>query len=180
MQPFKLPTMIDFILFKSGNRTVHKCSLIIGILLSSTLLSAQNPRNFSGVWAFDVSKSNAGEGGSFPYSNIVYTIKQNPVSISIETTTFREGSENIVRTEVFNLDGKEQTEKNDYSSTKKLATWSQDKNILTLTTIMTVDSKDYRDDAVYKISDNGRTLTVRNLFKNPTGKSTVIQVFNKR
>jgi hypothetical protein len=150
------------------------------MFLSSSFLYAQTPANFSGKWAFDISKSDPGEGGSFLSSDIIHVITQNPASISIEETIIRQGSDNVISTETFNLNGKETIEKGDFGITKRIAKWSQDKKILTLTTIMTVDSKDYRGDASYKLSADGRTLTVQNEFVNPTGKSTVIQVFNKK
>jgi len=172
--------MKDCTISKSVYKLILISSLSLLIQLLSTPLFAQTQTNFSGVWAFDISKSNAGEGGSFLYNNIIHTIKHNTASISIEETIIRQGSDNVVSTEFFNLDGKEQIEKKDYGTTKKLANWSQDKKILTLTTIITADSKDYRGDATYTLSDNGRILTVKTLFKNPNGESTVIQVFNKK
>lgn len=159
---------------------IMRSSIYLSIILLSTTLFAQTETNFSGVWAFDISKSNAGEGGSFLYSNIIHTIKHNTASISIEETIIRPGSDNVVSTEVFNLNGKEQIEKKDYGTTRKLVNWSQNNKILTLISIITSDSKDYRGDATYTLSDNGRILTVKTLYKNPDGESTVIQVFNKK
>lgn len=65
-------------------------------------------------------------------------------------------------------------------TTKKIAKWSEDKKILTLTTIMRIDSSDYRGDLSYKLSDDGLTMTIQSEFKNPNGPSTVIEVFNKK
>ena len=172
--------MTNIKLFKSVNKLISTTTLSLLVLLLPSQLSAQTLTNFSGTWVFDISKSIPAKNGSFLYSNIIHTIKQNPVSISIEETIIRQGSDNVVSIEVFNLDGKEKIERKDYATTKKIANWSQDKKILKLTTIMTTDSKDYRADATYSLSDNGNILTVKTLFKNPTGESTVIQVFNKK
>ncbi|MEI7505095.1 MAG: hypothetical protein WCJ61_17610, partial [Paludibacter sp.] len=146
----------------------------------SSFSIAQTPTNYSGKWGFDISKSDPGKGGSFLYRDIVDNIIQNPTTISIEEIIRRPGNEDILDIQKFNLDGKETIEKNDMGTTKKIAKWSDDKKILTLTTIMTVDSKDYRIDVSYKLSDNGITMTVLTEIKNPNGERTVIQVFYKK
>jgi hypothetical protein len=165
---------------RPADNFIQRSTLVLSLFFCAFILNAQSPTDFSGVWAFDISKSNPGKGGSFLYPDIINTIKQNNSTISIEETIKREGSEDVKSNEIFNLDGKEQIEKSDIGITRKQAAWSLDKKTLTLTTIMTVDLKDYRGDATYKLSDIGRILTVQTLFKNPNGESTVIQVFNKK
>jgi hypothetical protein len=166
--------------FRPENYFLLKPLLILSMVLSASMLYAQSPTDLSGTWVFDISKSDPGEGGSFLYSDIIHVIKQTPKSISIEETIVRKGEDDVTSTETFSLDGKETTERLDYGITKRFAKWSKDKKTLVLTTIITVDKKDWRGDATYKLSDNGLTLTVQTLFKNPKGESTVVQVFNKK
>ena len=167
-------------LLKLANYLVHSCFLVFAMILFSSVLIAQNPANFSGKWAFDRSKSDPGKGSSFMYGDLIRNIIQNPASISIEAIVKSPGGEDVSDTQKFNLDGKETIEKTDMGTTKKIAKWSEDKKILTLTTIMLIDSKDYRGDSTYKLSGDGLKLTIQTEFKNPNGESTVIEVFSKK
>lgn len=167
-------------LFASVNNLGYNHFFVIAMVLFSSLAIAQTPVNMSGKWAFDISKSDPGKGGSFPYGDITYNITQNSTSISMEEITKRPGAETITTIETFSLDGKAILEKGDYGLTKRTAKWSEDKKNLILTTIMTVDSKDYCDDATYILSDEALKLTVQHKFRNPMGESSVIQVFNKK
>jgi hypothetical protein len=136
-------------LFDPENKVIYFYSLVFAMMLFSSFSFAQTPTNFNGKWIFDKSKSDPGKGGSFLYNDIIHKIIRNPTSISIEEIIKRPGSEDVSNTEKFNLDGKETIEKSDIGTTKRIANWSEDKKILTLTTIMIVDSKDYRCDALY-------------------------------
>jgi hypothetical protein len=153
------------------------------LLLFTSITNTQIPTNFSGTWAFDKSKSNPGEGGSFLDGDEILVITQNSTSISLEKTLIRQGSDDIKSTDTYNLGGTETIEKSDMGITKKSAKWSEDKQILTITTIMTFSSNittnEYRVDDSYKLSDNGKTLTNQSISKNPIGERTIIQVYTK-
>ena len=165
---------------KPVNCLVYICFLAFAMVLFSTLSIAQTPTNFSGKWAFDRSKSDPGKGSSFMYNDLIRNIIQNPASISIEEIVRSPGGEVVSDTQKFSLDGKETIEKTDMGTTKRIAKWSEDKKILTLTTIMLIDSSDYRGDSSYKLSGDGLIMTIQSEFKNPNGESTVIEVFNKK
>jgi hypothetical protein len=138
---------------------------------------AQSSADFSGKWAFDISKSKPGEGSSFGSSDITHIITQKPSSITI-TETIGQQENSIIET--FLLDGKATVENKGSRIVKKSAAWSKDKKALTLTTIMTIDGNDYRSDDTYKLSDNRVTLTVQSVLKDKNGVSTVVWVYNKK
>jgi hypothetical protein len=162
------------------NKKFYFCSLAFAMMLFSSFSIAQTPTNYNGKWAFDRSKSDPGKGSSFMYNDLIRNIIQNPASISIEEIVKSPGGEAVSDTQKFSLDGKETIEKTDMGTTKKIAKWSEDKKVLTLTTIMLIDSSDYRGDSTYKLSGDGLTLTIKSEFKNPNGESTAIEVFNKK
>ena len=163
--------------FRPADNLIVRFLLILLFMLSVSGLHAQSPTDFSGQWTFDISKSKPGEGGTFGSSDITHNISQDLSSITIEEIIGKEG---VPIVDKFDLDGKETIEKKDYGTTKKSAVWSQDKKTLTLTTIMTIDGKDYRSDDLYKLSDNGLVLTVQSVSKIPTGESTTVWVYNRK
>jgi hypothetical protein len=154
--------------------------LILSMLLFASILNAQTPTNYSGKWTFDKSQSKPGEGGSFLMSEGILDITQDANSVTLISTTKQKGSDDIIHTDKYTLDGKESIEKGDPFTTKKMAKWSDDKKILTITTIMTYNSVDYRTDDTYSLTDNGKTLTVTSASKNPTGERKIISVYLKK
>ncbi|HPC98492.1 MAG TPA: hypothetical protein PL040_05915 [Bacteroidales bacterium] len=96
----------------------------------------------------------------------------------------RQGSDDIKNNDTFYLNGKETVEKSDMGITKKIAKWSDDKNTLTITKIMTFDpgvsTAEYRIDDTYKLIDNGKTLVIESFSKNPAGERKTILVYNKK
>ncbi len=160
-------------------------SFISFFLLSSATLKAQAPVNFSGKWAYDKSKSNTGNSSLFTDDNErILVITQDATSISVERTLIQPGSDNLTSTDKFNLEGKEIVEKNGTEITKRFAKWSADKNVLTLTTIITFDpsvnTNEYRTDDTYKLAENGKLLTLESFSKNPTGEGKTVQFWNKK
>lgn len=175
-----LPSMTLRRLFSSENHLILKSPLILSMLLFASILNAQTPTDFSGKWALDKSKSNPGEGGSFLEGEETLDIAQNANSITLNRTTKRTGSEDITGSDKYTLDGKESIKKDEVFTTKTMAKWSDNKRILTITTIMTADSVDYRTDDAYSLTDNGKTLVITCTSKNPTGERKTIAVYLKK
>jgi ankyrin repeat protein len=172
-------------LFKQGNNLFVRLSLIILILLTSSTLRAQTPTNFSGKWALDKTKSKLDQASSFMEGDEILEITQNSASITFVKTLIQKGSDDFISTETYMLDGKETIVKDDMGTTKKTVKWSDDKKILTITTIMTIISnsvsKDFLVADSYKLSDNGLTLTIQSYSKNlATGERTDNFVYNKK
>jgi hypothetical protein len=158
--------------------TINKLSSVaLAILLSSAVLGAQAPANLSGKWAFDKSKSNL--GGS-EYLVLTLKITQTATMLTIDST--QQGSGDFILTDKFNLTGKETSTKiEDYAIKKVAAKWSVDKKSLTITTIMTLakTGEEYRTDDTYQVAEDGKTLTLTNVFKNPKAKGVAVVVFNR-
>ena len=166
--------------FYSANYWILQSFLLLAVLLSTPFLHAQTPTDFSGKWAFDKSQSDPGKGGSFLEGDEILQITQTANSITLDRTTKRPGSEDITGSDQYTLDGKESVKKDDFSTTKTMAKWSDDKQVLTITTIMTVKSDDYRTDDSYSLTDQGKTLTIKSISKNPTGGRTTVVVYSKK
>jgi hypothetical protein len=149
-------------------------------------LKAQSPANFSGKWGFDKTKSSAGTVESKYEGAVTRQITQNSTKIAYCDIYSRKGSSDWKTTdESFNLDGKEQIKKDRANSRKKSAKWSQDKKILTLTYMETyVEEKVSKELLIaesYKLSDDGKTLTIETFSKNQvTGETKTKSIYHKK
>ena len=166
--------------FRTPNRWISRSALVLLLLSFAPSLNAQTSADFSGKWAFDQSKSDPGKGGSFLEGDVTLQITQTANSITIDRTTKRPESEDITASDQYTLDGKESVKKDDMGTTKTRAQWSEDKQVLTITTIMTVGAADYRTDDSYSLTDQGKTLTVKSFSKNPTGERTTVSIHAKK
>lgn len=161
-------------------------SLIVMFLLSNMTLKAQTTKNFSGKWDFDKSKSSPELKNSKYEGTVTRQITQNSSTLSYCDIYILKGNDDWKTSdELFNLDGKEQIQKDDSNTIKKSAKWSQDNLTLTLTYINTYIeegvSKDLLITESYKQSDDGKTLTIETYSKNVvTGESKTKSVYHKK
>ena len=171
--------------FRQENFLIFKFSLLFIILLATATVKAQNPANFSGKWSYDKTKSKFTKGAYATFDNEILDITQNSATMTLVGTFIRQGSEDYKTTDSYKLDGKEVIVKDDQGTTKKSVKWSEDKKILTITTIMTVISNgisyDYLVADSYQLSENGLTLTIQSFSRNNAyGERTDILVYNKK
>jgi myo-inositol-1-phosphate synthase len=152
-----------------------KTLFLLFFLQISSNLFGQSVTDFSGQWAFDISKSKAGEGSSFGSKDIIHTIEQNKSTITI---TEAYSNQDYSVSNAFDLNGKETLETKGSRTIKKTAKWSPDKKTLILTTITTIAGNNYRKEDSYKLENNGLTLVVNSVSDN-NPKDLVIWVFNK-
>ncbi len=165
---------------------------IIAIVVTFTMFStasvsfAQKVVNFSGKWEYDKAKSSQGTQKSGYEGKLVRQISQTDSAISYCDIYVRTGdSEWKTVDESFSLDGREQVLKDEISTRRKLAKWSEDGKSLTLTYAET-----YVEDGVsrellfvetYGLSDDVKTLTIETHFKNQvTGETTTKDVYYKK
>ena len=173
-------------LFRPGHSAIIKVSLILMFLLSSVALKAQTPTNFSGKWEFDKTKSSSETDISKYDGTVIRQITQNSSTIAYRDIYTQKGSNNWETSdELFNLDGKEQIKKWDSSTSKKSAIWSQDKKSLTLsykeTYVEEGVSKDLLIAESYKLSDDGKTLTIETYSKDVVrGEIKTKSVYHKK
>jgi len=155
-------------------------------LLSSIVLQAQTPANFSGKWEFDKAKSSPNTVHASYDGTVTRQITQNPSRLTYRDIYTRTGSSDWkTADESFNLDGKEQVKKEGTTTSRKSATWSQEKKVLTLTyTETSVEEEvttELRVSEIYMLSDNGRTLTIETHSKNQaTGETKTTSMYKKK
>jgi hypothetical protein len=174
------PSLIFQTMKKAGhtfyNSKLFIRSLFVFLLISITsAMFGQSGTDFSGQWAFDISKSKAGEGSSFGSKDIIHTIEQNKSTITI---TEGYSNQDYSVSNAFDLNGKETVENKGSRTINKTAKWSPDKKTLILTTITTIAGNNYRKEDSYKLENNGLTLVVSSVSDN-NPKDLVIWVFNK-
>lgn len=168
-------------LFTSGKDLIFKSSVILSILLFASALRAQTATDFSGKWAFDKSKSNAGEGAYFPKENeVTLDITQDANNITINKTIKQKGVVVITVSNKYTLDGKESVTGDSSQPIKTVAKWSSDKKNLTITTSMTIDSVEYRTDDTYSLSNGDKILTIQSIYKDPKAGREQILVYLKK
>jgi hypothetical protein len=173
-------------LFKPGHTAGICVSLVFMFLLTSMALRAQTPTNFSGKWEFDKTKSSPGIVDSNFDGIVTRHITQNPSIITYRDIYVRKGSNDWkTADEQFRLDGKEQVKKDGTTTSRKSAQWSQDKKILTLTYRETYVEEGVSKELLvadsYKLSDDGKTLTIETYSKNQvTGETKTQGVYHKK
>lgn len=165
-------------------RIIKPAKLILFILFFVSfmpLLFSQNVINFTGKWAFDLSKSALGEAAKYWRGEEILDIIQDASSIKITKTAIIPGSENISNTDVHKFDGKELILKEDFGTTKKNISWTKDGKTLIINTLMSTSERDYLIIDSYNLSQDGKTLTITNYSKNTaTGESTLKMVYNRK
>lgn len=161
-------------------------SLISMFLLFSMTVKAQIPINFSGKWEFDKAKSSPDLLDSKYDGIVTRQITQTASTIAYRDIYVQKGSNDwATLDEIFNLDGKEQVKKDNSGTLKKSTNWSQDTNVLTLIILLTYSengvSKETLISESYKLSDEGKTLTIESYSKDPiTGETKNKAVYHKK
>jgi len=173
-------------LFRTRHTAIIDVSVVAMILLSSMALRAQTPTNFSGKWEFDKSKSTPGILDSQYEGTVTRLITQNASIFTYRDIYVRKGG-NVWSTtdESFKLDDKEQIKKDGANSRRKSAQWSQDKKILTLTYKETYTEEGVSRELLlvysYRLSDDGKTLTLKTFSRNHvTGETKTQSIYHKK
>jgi len=154
---------------------------ILFIFTLNPVLFSQNNTNFTGTWTFDLSKSDLGEGAKYWSGEEILDIIQDASSIKIIKTAVIPGSESNSKTDVYKFDGKELIQKEDFGTTKKNISWSEDGKILIINTLTSSSNREYLIIDSYSLSQDSKTLTIKNYSKNSaTGEATLKMVYNKK
>jgi hypothetical protein len=156
-------------------------------LLQSLVIGAQIPANFSGKWQYDKSSSDKEETGNYSFSgSIVMEITQDTAIIKFTETYIRSGMKDyVMNPRSYLLDGKVVANNSGSGPAREFCAWSEDKKILTITSIMTdaVDgiAQDFTTAFTYVLSADLKTLTVEELHKSKlNGEKTIKNVYRKR
>jgi hypothetical protein len=173
-------------MYKAQNKKAMVITLLSLLLLHGSIVKSQTPPDFSGKWQFNKAKSSPEQVESDYPGTIIRQITQTPTTISINDTYKQTGSKDwTTADEKYNLDGKEQTSKSDRGTNKKSTKWSQDKKTLSITNIDTQSTKGKEQAFMvthsYKLSNDGKTLTIECYSKNPvTGETTKQKIYERK
>jgi hypothetical protein len=174
-------------LYAQKRNAIIKASLISLFMLLSLSTKSQTPADFSGKWEFDKNLSDKEETGDASFNGtIIIEITQVPATITFINSYFRPGKEAFVmKPYSYFVDGRVTTDNSGTGPAKKFAKWSDDNKILTASTIMTdsIDgvAQEFLTANSYKLSDDGKTLTVEEFHKSVlNGEKTVKKVYKKK
>lgn len=167
--------------------TIIKVLVITLFLLSSLTIKAQTLTTYSGKWQYNKALSDKDETGNSSFNGtIIMEIAQNDTTIKFTNTFIRPGMKDyVMKPDSYFLDGRVTPETGGTGTSKKFAKWSPDKKILTTTLVMTdkIDgvAQDFITAFTYKLSADGKTLTVEEMHKSKlNGEKTVKNVYRKK
>ncbi len=170
---------------KKKQNEIFRILLISSLTISSLTLNAQT--DFSGNWEFDKTNSDKDERGDASFNGtIILEIKQNPDTITFTNTFFLPGKDGRkLRPDKFLTNEKETQDNSGIDPAKKFVKWSPDKKVLTTNFIMTASidgvAQDFVTTKTYKISEDGKTLTVIEFNKSKlNGEKTIKKVYKKK
>jgi hypothetical protein len=158
--------------------------VLIMLLLVSVAGTAQaKAADFSGKWAVNEAKSQAGEGrGRFGMARVLNVV-QDSVKLSVErVSTGRDGEERKA-TEILTLDGKE-CENTVFNRTRKsTAVFSADGKSLTVTSSSVWErdgqKMEMKSVEIWKLSDDGAALSLDVTSTSPMGERKAVYVYDK-
>jgi hypothetical protein len=154
--------------------------LLTGLIISSSLFGQVN---FTGNWAFNETKSNVGEGGTRMVSRKI-TITQTENSFTIERYFIDRQGQERKTTETYTLDGKESINTIFNTEKKSIATWSDDKKSLNVSSQMVFEMNGQKNEIksveVYSIDDSSNILTINSHSTSSVGERKTLLVYDKR
>jgi hypothetical protein len=167
--------------FKISNLLIISMLLILFMIPAGSF--AQTAANFSGTWVYNESKSNLGEGG-FRMVSQKLVITQEANAFSIERAFTNQNGEERKTSEKYTLDGKESKNPVFNTEKKSKATWSADKQALTVNSIMVLEMNGEKNEIktteVYTLGDAGKTLAVNSTSTSSRGERKATLVYEKK
>lgn len=142
---------------------------------------AQGGVNFSGKWTLNEDKSNVGEGRFFSASKLAIT--QDGKSITLERTrTGRDGEERTT-SETITLDGKDNVTEGENRKTVAVATWSDDKSTLILTSNIEFsrqgETMEMKRTEALSLGEGGKVLKIQSDSSSSRGDQSATLVYDK-
>jgi hypothetical protein len=101
-------------------------AMIISLFILPERVNAQKAKtNFSGIWAFNESKSNMGEGRGFRSARQI-TVAQDGNNLTVERVRTNQNGESTTTSEKYTLDGKESVNTSGRGPSKAIVKWTAD------------------------------------------------------
>jgi hypothetical protein len=169
----------------SGKRFINISLPLLSAFVSLILLSGSviAQPNFSGSWAYNESKSTLGEGPMMSATSMTINQQAGLISVDLTQPSFDGGEEK--RSEKYTLDGKESVNLGMMNSNvKSIVTWSEDKKELKFAKNTTFDMNgekmEMKSTEGWKLSDDGKTLTLKSTMISPMGEMSSTLVYDKK
>lgn len=182
-----LKTMKIILPFGEKNTSIIKVSLVSLLLFSCLVLNAQTPANFAGKWVFYKAGSDKDETGDASFDGtIILEINQNSSTIAFTNTFIIPGKDPyVMQPDSYFPDGKVTIDNSGTGPAKKFAKWSQDKKAITTSLVMTdkIDgvAQDFTTALTYKLSEDGKSLSVDEFHKSKlNGERTIKKLYKKK
>jgi len=145
-------------------------------------LHAGDVMNYSGTWMLDESKMETGDGGPRMAASKL-TITQDAKQITIERFISSQFRGDFTSTENVTLDGKETNNTTDFGDRKMTATWSDDKKVLTIKSVLEMnrDGQSFQMNSteIWTLMEDGNVLKIDQTRMSPRGERKSVLFYNK-
>lgn len=165
--------------------SLKRKNYLLVVLFSLVAVAAVMPENFSGEWTLNEQKSDFGSSNFRMGAATTLKVKQEDASITIARNGMAPNGETYTWEEKLTADGKE-TETPVFGNGKRNASlkWSGDNKSFTVNskTILERDgnSVEINSTEVFKLSDDGKTLTMEVNSTSSFGAFTRILVYDRK
>lgn len=155
----------------------------VGVAFLSAFMLKPAPIDFSGKWKLNEGKSELGQFANF--ATKIIEVQQNAEAISISKTAPSFDGNDVTTKEQLTFDGKEVESTFIANSKKKsVAKWSEDGKTLKITYSFKLElngeSNEIKGVEVWTLSDDGKTLTVKNNSSTPMGDMETKSIYEKQ
>ena len=155
--------------------------LIVVVCFSATYAGAEKV-DFSGKWALNNDKSQAGEGGRRMIAATM-TVTQQGNDLTLEKLYQRQSGEEFTSSEKLTLDGKECENTVNERTRKSTATWSEDGKQLTIASTMVFERDgnqlEIKSVEIWKLAEEGKALSIDYTSQSPRGERKAVYVYDK-
>lgn len=158
--------------------------VLAAFLVMPLRLNAQGGKtNFSGTWAYNESKSQAGQG-NFRGGGGQMTIKQEGNNLTVVRVRTNQSGESVTTSEKYTLDGKESVNSSGRGGpSKSIVKWSPDGKSLNFSTTRTFERDGNKREMVttetWTLSD-AKTLSIVSAFTTQDGERKSTRVYDKK
>ena len=140
--------------------------------------------DFSGVWAFNESKSNLGDDNR-RRGDLKLTVKQEDNSLTVDRVRQNRQGEEVTTNEKYTLDGKECKNMGSRDrETFSVVNWTEDKKGLSIKSTRSVERQgetfEIKTDEGWSLSEDGKTLTIDYTSTSPRGERKATFVYDKQ
>lgn len=178
---------ICFIFFKHLFKSIMKIFSLISIrnlsglfifFLTSAGLFAQP--NFSGKWSLNESQSNFGNS-EFRMAAVTMDIAQNGNILTVESTQPGFDGGEMQQSAKYNLDGQPCENAGFMDMVRKsVITWEDNKNSMIVTTTMAFEGNEFKTTETWKLSADGKTITIDQVMPMYDGDMKLKLVYDKK